>query len=59
MKRKAFGLLVMLLCLSWGFSMTAMAQDPAKIWLRDGPNELLDTDEIKERNGYSAGACGR
>ncbi|MGB5745329.1 MAG: MBL fold metallo-hydrolase [Desulfobacterales bacterium] len=39
----------MLLCLSWGFSMTAMAQDPAKIWLRDGPHTLLDTDAIKEQ----------
>ena len=51
MKRKAFGLLVMLLCLGLGFSMTAMAQakDPAKIWLRDGPHTLLDTDAIKEQ----------
>ena len=49
MERKAFSLLVMLLCLGWGFSMTAMAQDPAKIWLRDGPHRLLDTPEIMEQ----------
>ena len=50
MERKTFiSLLVMLLCLSWGFSMTAMAQtqDPAKLWLRVGPFKLLDTPEIK------------
>jgi metallo-beta-lactamase class B len=49
MKRKAFiSLLVMVLCLGWVFSMTVMAQtqDPAKLWLRVGPNKLLDTPEI-------------
>ena len=48
MGRKTFiSLLVMLLCLGSVFSMTAMAQDPSKIWLRQGPNKLLDTPEIK------------
>jgi len=49
MKRKAFSLLVMLLCLGVGFSMTALAQDPAKIWLREGPHRLLDTPEIMDQ----------
>jgi len=45
-------LLVMLLCLGWGFSMTAMAQspvqDPAKMWIRSQyPLQLKDTPEIK------------
>ena len=50
MKRKVFSFLVMLLCLGLGFSMTVMAQaqDPAKIWLREGPHRLLDTPEIIE-----------
>jgi metallo-beta-lactamase class B len=52
MERKTFiSLLVMLLCLGWVFSMTAMAQspiqDPAKLWIRSGPYKLLDTDKIK------------
>jgi metallo-beta-lactamase class B len=42
-------LLVMLLCLGWVFSMTAMAQDTAKIFLREGPHRLLDTDFIKSQ----------
>ena len=50
MERKTFiSLLVMLLCLGSVFSMTAMAQDTAKIWLRQGPNRLLDTDFIKSQ----------
>ena len=49
MKRKAFSLLVMLFCLGWGFSMTAEAQDPAKIWLREGPHRLLDTTDIMDQ----------
>lgn len=52
MERKAFSLLVMLLCLSWGFSITAMAQDPvqdpAKMWTRSQyALQLKDTPEIK------------
>ena len=47
-RKRIIGLLVILLCLGWGFSMTAMAQDPAKIWLREGPYELLDTPEIMD-----------
>ena len=53
MERKTFiSLLVMLLCLSWGFSMTAMAQspvqDPAKIWTtRVVLYRLMDTPAIK------------
>ena len=50
MGRKTFiSLLVMVLCLGWGFSMTAMAQDTAKILLREGPHRLLDTDFIKSQ----------
>jgi metallo-beta-lactamase class B len=50
MGRKTFiSLLVMVLCLGWGFSMTAMAQDTAKIFLREGPHRLLDTDFIKSQ----------
>jgi metallo-beta-lactamase class B len=50
MGRKTFiSLLVMLLCLGWVFSMTAMAQDTAKIFLREGPHRLLDTDFIKSQ----------
>ena len=64
MERKTFiSLLVMLLCLGLGFSMTAMAQspvqDPAKIWTRSGPYLIMDTPAIKDANGHSAGACGR
>jgi metallo-beta-lactamase class B len=52
MERKTFiGLLVMVLCLSWGFSMTAMAQspvqDPSKTWVRTGPYMIVDTPAIK------------
>jgi metallo-beta-lactamase class B len=53
MERKTFiSLLVMLLCLSWGFSMTAMAQspvqDPAKMWTRSPyPLYLKDTPLVK------------
>jgi metallo-beta-lactamase class B len=52
MKKRALGLLVMLLCLSYGFSMTAKAQspvqDPDKMWTRSQyPLQLKDTPEIK------------
>lgn len=46
MKRKSLSLLALSLCMSWGFSMSAVAQDPTKIWLRKGPYELKDTTEI-------------
>ncbi len=58
MQRKVLSLLVMSLCLSWGFSMTAVAQDPAKIWLRQGPYELLDTEEVMEQMDRARGLAG-
>ena len=59
MKKKiSIGLLVMLLCLGWGFSMTALAQDPAKIWLREGPYELLDTPDIMHEMEYAQALAG-
>jgi len=58
MERKTFiSLLVMLLCLGWGFSMTAMAQcpqdpapvqNPAKMWTRSSSAlQLKDTAAVK------------
>jgi metallo-beta-lactamase class B len=63
MRRKVLSLLVMLLCLSWGFSMMAMAQspvqDPDKLWLRKGPYVLLDTPEIMEEMDYARALAGK
>jgi metallo-beta-lactamase class B len=52
MERKTFiSLLIVMLCLSLGFSMTAMAQspiqDPSKLWTRSGPLMLVDTPAIQ------------
>lgn len=61
MKRKTFiSLLVMSFCLSSVFSMTAMAQtqDPAKLWLRVGPNKLLDTPEIMDQMDIARDLAG-
>jgi metallo-beta-lactamase class B len=52
-RKTLISLLVMVLCLAWGFSMTAMAQspvrDPAKFWNRPEffPLQLKDTEKIK------------
>jgi metallo-beta-lactamase class B len=70
MRKKMLSLLVMLLCLSWGFAMTAMAQrpvqdpvkrpvqDPEKLWLRTGPLVLLDTPEIMAEMDYARALAG-
>jgi metallo-beta-lactamase class B len=58
--RKTFiSLLVVLFCLSMGFTMTAMAQDTAKIWLRQGPHKLLDSDEIKVQMNKARELAGK
>ncbi|SHO43769.1 MBL fold metallo-hydrolase [Desulfopila aestuarii] len=58
MKKKTLGLLAVSLCLSWGFSMSAVAQDPAKIWLRQGPNKLLDSDAIMAKMDMARDLAG-
>jgi metallo-beta-lactamase class B len=58
-KKMLYGLLVMSLCLGCTFSMTAMAQDPAKIWLRQSPpQKLLDTTEITEQMEIARALAG-
>jgi metallo-beta-lactamase class B len=64
MERKTFiSLLVMFLCLSWGFSTTAMAQvpvqDPAKMWTRSPyPLYLKDTQPVKDAMAYARQLAG-
>ena len=56
MGRKTFiSLLVMVLCLGWVFSTTAIAQDlgwlpqDRQVWFPTGPYKLLDTPDIREQ----------
>jgi metallo-beta-lactamase class B len=64
MGRKTFiSLLVLMLCLSLGFSMTAMAQapvqDPAKMWTRSPyPLYLKDTQPVKDAMAYARQLAG-
>lgn len=47
MKRKTLSLLALSVCLGWGFSTTALAQHPGKMWERsEKPKILGDTPEI-------------
>ncbi|SHO44130.1 MBL fold metallo-hydrolase [Desulfopila aestuarii] len=58
MKRKVLNFLAVSLCLSWGISMPAVAQDPAKIWLRQGPNKLMDTPVVMEQMDIARDLAG-
>ena len=63
MGRKPFiSLLVVLLCLGLGLSMTAMAQntiqDPSKTWVRTGPYLIADTPEITEQMNIARQLAG-
>ena len=45
-------------CLTWGFSVSVSAQDPDKIWLREGPHWLLDTQEVMDQMDIARDLAG-